>query len=399
MTERLFSKISGSLFLLLLAVILSAFLLSCKKNKVPASSDTPETHSESDETDVSLYDFYNPADDDASWVEALLVHIEEERIAEELAKMEEAMSDYQLEDSELNALNEEFENENTGDNESSEHEIDEEEKNPVDKFFEEAGNGKILTGKNNELRFYEFDNEILSPQKTSDGLVLVHSSDGSVMRNFYDNQYHLIKKEEWNIKSVSDAVKLKTEQFVYSEESSKVIHKDIITQNYFEALSYNEASLPVALKKYALMDDEKYIVMERFWYYDSQSRLIKDEQREYSYKNDNYKNKAELFSRRYEYIYPDIVNEEDEDKKQIPPDFKYFENNVLKMQNIYTLEKGSYYSWIYFDENLSVKTFYKNEIRIRDEYYNKGRLFRTKLYESSETDEGQKSVIRQGGEE
>ena len=74
-------------------------------------------------------------------------------------------------------------------------------------------------------------------------------------------------------------------------------------------------------------------------------------------------------------------NTEKSEKSKIPPDSKYYENNVLKMHNVYTDQKGNWVSTVYFDENLSVKTYYEDYIRVRDEYYNRGRLFRTKVYE------------------
>ena len=55
------------------------------------------------------------------------------------------------------------------------------------------------------------------------------------------------------------------------------------------------------------------------------------------------------------------------------------------MHNKYSSEKGSYVSWIYFDDSLSVKTYYEDDVRVMDEYYNNGSLFRTKVYEKAET--------------
>ena len=110
------------------------------------------------------------------------------------------------------------------------------------------------------------------------------------------------------------------------------------------------------------------------------------------YKNSDYKNKPELFSRRYEYTYNETVNQNEEgetEENEIPPDSKYYENNVLKMKKIYTAQKGAYYTWVYFDENLAVKTYYEDDIRVRDEFYNNGKLFRTKTYEIPQTQEEQ----------
>ena len=380
MTGQFISRIRFSL-LFFVAVILSLSLISCKKKNPVVDEINSDTAKTTEPSDEELYNFYSPAEDDASWVESLLMQIEEERIAEELSKMESSLENYQVE-----------ENQSGSEAAVSDNTEPQEELNPVEKFFEEAKEGKVITGKNNELRFYEFDKEILAPQFTADGLVVVHSNDSSVTRNFYDLKYQLVKKEEWTIKSASDAKKLKTEEFVYSEENGKVIKKDIVTEKTRESVLYNAEGLPSASKKYAVEDDKNYILMERTWAYNEQNKVIKDVQNEYLYKSNDYSDKPELFSRRYEYTFNDTVNQNEEgetEENEIPPDSKYYENNVLKMKKIYTAQKGAYYTWVYFDENLAVKTYYEDDIRVRDEFYNNGKLFRTKTYEKPQTQEEQ----------
>ena len=376
-------------FLLLICAISALMLISCKKKSV---SEIPENEEEEDKKSKnSEFDFYSPAEDNAEWVESLLIRIEEERIAEELAKMEESRSEYLMPEFD-DLLNEEDEEENAEENseenpetaESGEAEPEEaepvEELSAIEKFFEADEQGRILSGKNNELRFYEFQNEVLTPQIREDGYVIIHSTDGRVMRNFYNFDYQLVKKEEWNIRSASDAKKLKTEAYTYSEESGKLSQKEISTEDSVEKVSYNDAAYPLLSKKYTVKDSKQYIMMERSWAYDEENRVIKDEQKEYYYKDSNYKkSKPEVFIRKYEYQYNDDFEDD-----EIPADFKYYENNVLKMQNKYSSEKGNYVSWIYFDDILAVKTYYEDQVRVRDEYYNYGKLYRTKTYEKPE---------------
>ena len=402
MKEFNFQK-SKILLIFFSLLCLSFMLLSCRKKNQTEETQTALTETEEKNSEE---EFYLPSDDNASWVEALLARIEEERIAEELQKMEDSVSEYQLE--------EESEPEKEISEVQNETEIAEE-LNPVEKFFEEAKEGKAVTDIKDEMRFFEFDTEILSSQQTAEGLVIVHADGGNVIRNFYDQTYNLVKKEEWNIKSVTDASKLKTEFFVYSEETRKVVQKEITTPAYFETILYNDEKLPVSAKKYIRKDDKRFISNERYWSYDSENQLLTDEQKEYSYPDKEYEKEAEMFTRRYEYKYPDVVKNSGEnenvqsetsdgmeqtkktEKTEIPPDLKYYENNVLKLQNLYSQEKGSWVSTVFFDENLSVKTYYEKEIRIRDEYYNRGRLFRTKLYENEAAAEaaGEQTVIRQ----
>ncbi len=372
MKAELFLKVRFILLVLFAASLLSV-LTSCRKKN---TSESAENNTEQTEQENEGLDFYSPAEDNALWVETILARIEEERIAEELAKMEEDLSEYQLDEEELEVDEEASEEEE----QLEEEEQESEEQNPIEKFCEEAAEGRVLNGKKQELSFYEFQNEILVPQQTEDGYIVIHSADSAVTRNFYNFEYQLVKKEEWKIKSASDTKLLKTEKFSYTEDTKKINKKDIVTPDSFETISYNENSSPINVKKYILKDEESFITLERSWFYNSDNKIIKDEQKEYSYKNNDYKNPPEVFVRRYEYIYYDNASDSKE-KNEIPPDSKYYENNILKMQYNYTSEKGKWYSWVYFDETFSVKTCYEDDVRISEEYYNSGKLIRKKTYD------------------
>ena len=97
MTGHFISRIRVSL-LFFVAVILSLSLISCKKKNPLVDEINSDTAKTTEPSDEELYNFYSPAEDDASWVESLLMQIEEERIAEELSKMESTLEDYQVED-------------------------------------------------------------------------------------------------------------------------------------------------------------------------------------------------------------------------------------------------------------------------------------------------------------
>ena len=95
MAKKLNTKVRASLFVFVLMLLFSDLIISCKK-KNPEQTDAAENSAEAESDKTEENDFYIPSDDDASWVEALLMKIEEERIAEELAAMEESRSNYEL---------------------------------------------------------------------------------------------------------------------------------------------------------------------------------------------------------------------------------------------------------------------------------------------------------------
>lgn len=379
------------LFFILLLSLAGVLTFSCKKgqkeNLIESQKQTEENaEAPEPEEDYSEYSFYSPATDNASWVEETLARIEEERIAEELRAMEESLSDYEeegLEYSEENQPAEEEESEETSEENGQEDVAAEaetetekvQELSEVEKFFLEEKNGLVKTEKNNNLKFFEFDNETFSQQKVDGKLILIHSNRNSVTRNFYNENYLLEKRENWNISSAENASLEKTEWFVYFQGTSLISSKTITEKEFTERVSYNSEGRPVKSERYAVVEDKEKLISKRNFAYNSDGKIILDELTDYFYKDKDYSELDYSFAKKYTYSY----NVDD-----IPPDFSYFENGILKMQNKYSTTKGTYTSRIYFDDDFSVKTYYENELRVKDTYYSGNKILREKLYEERE---------------
>ena len=367
----------------LISILLSSAIFLSKKLK---RGETEESKNHNEELSFDI-DLYNPALDDATWVESVFARIEEERIAEELRVMEESLEEYQIDDaSELIKADEE---ESTMNSESESSEVSEmsdetndsqaeETLSEIENFFSEEKEEVTKTGKNDLLSFYEFDNEIFTSQDSEGNHILVHSMKEKVNRFFYDDEYKLIKKEVWNIPSVFKAVLEKTETYKYFENSKVVSEKEITGPYTVENVKYNNDGKTLSAEKYAVFEDKEHITEKRLFSYDDDGNLLSDELKEYFYKADDYKNLDYSFTKKYLYSYND---------EGIPPDFKYFENGILKMHNKYSTEKGNFTSRIFFDEGLSVKSYYENNIRVRDVYYRNNSIIREKVYEEPEKSE------------
>ena len=329
-------------------------------------------------------ELYSPALDNGMWVESLLAQIEEERIAEELRAMEESLEEYQQEEEETDELEESEETEEVA--ESSEPVEPAESLEPlepvkvseVEQFFSEVKPETVKHEKNGGLKYFEFDNEIFSPQNSDGNRILIHAVKEKVSRFFYNDEYKLVKKEIWNIPSAIKSVLEKTETYEYFDGTKVVSEKTVIENKSVEKISYNSDGKLAAVKKYAVADEKQYITSERNFSYNDEGKLLSDLLKEYYYKASDYKVLDYSFTKKYIYTY----NEGD-----IPPDFKYYENGILKMHNKYSEEKGTYTSRIYFDEGLSVKAYYENYVRIRDVYYRNNSIIREKVYERPEQSE------------
>ena len=370
------SKKIISLFVVLIFLI---GIISCKKkpqnenqenqNAQAEQTNQLESVTETDSLEQSDFDFYTSACDNGAWVEELLARLEEERIADELASMEESLSEYQngeISETEKSEV----------ENESAESAVASENAEPqlseVEKFFSQEKADTIIHDKNNKLKFYEFENEIFAPQYQNGNLINIHANGNYIDRYFYDDNYHLIKKENWNIPSVQGAKLEKTEEYEYYQDSNVISKKTVTTSAAFEKLTYSKTAKILTSEKYAITEGKNQITSKRKLSYDSEDRLVSDSLTEYFYADKEYKELDYSFTKKYDYEY---------NEGEIPPDFKYYENDVLKMLNKYSSEKGKYVSEIFFDKNFSVKTYYENDVRVKDVFYNGGKITREKLYD------------------
>ncbi len=370
-------------------VFSACFLVTIKFLFTDNSKKEQLENQEDQNTDFSLdTEIYVPALDDAMWVESVLARIEEERIAEELRVMEESLEEYQIaEDIEIPESVENIETTKNPEDEdvevidSSENEEDSEEPevlSEIEKFFIEEKTEKAKAGKNDRLAFYEFDNEVFSTHDSEGNHILIHAEKEKVNRFFYNEEYQLVKKETWNIPSAFKAVLEKTEKYEYFKDAKAVASKTITGPDSVENVKYNKDGRISSVEKYAVIEDKKNIISQRFFSYDDDGNILSDELKEYFYKADDYKELDYSFTKKYLYTYND---------EGIPPDFKYYENEVLKMYNKYSIEKGNYTSRIYFDEGFSVKSYYENNVRVKDVYYRNSTVIREKVYEQPEKSE------------
>lgn len=283
--------------------------------------------------------------DSGDWIDTLILQLEEERIASEINLMLEEEADVQ----------------------NIENQAEE-----IEKVFSDELQAKELTGKSDYLSFMEYDKEILIPQKTSDGYILIHSSGENVTRNFYDDSFRLVTKETWNIKSANNSQLLLTEEFKYPEHANNVIWKKSIALESETEVTYADDGSVLEKTTYTLYKDKRYRKSKVSYTYTKDKKIEQESSISYYYRED-YSKLLESFEKKYVYQY----NVDD-----IPPDFKYYENNVLKMQNKYSSEKGTYTSQIFFDGNMAVKTYYENDIRKKDVYTQNEKVLRVKEYEN-----------------
>ncbi|MCR4630094.1 MAG: hypothetical protein K5786_00515 [Treponema sp.] len=287
--------------------------------------------------------FYDPSQESADWVDSCISLVEEERIAAQLALLED--EDFIIEEEPLP-----------------------EPESPVisDKPATE------ISGKDGQLVTSEFENEKLITQEHNGKRILIYASNGNVLRKIYDEKQRIEKEEEWEISSVDKQEVKKSTEYIYSEESGRIAKKKITENGRLEIISFVGKGLVAKKEVYQILEKENKIISSFERRYNQEEKVSSEVSTSYTYTDDTYEKLKESYEQKYEYFY----NEGD-----IPPDFKYYEDGMLRMHNKYSVEKGSYTSQIYFDNNYSVKTYYEDSVRVREVFFIDGQVRREKLYE------------------
>ena len=313
---------------------------------------------------ISIYEcsrFYSENLETADWVDSLIIKIEEERIADEIAKMEtDALSD--LENSELSVIEE----------------ILDEQNEQIEKVFSDSVEQKEIFSRNGNLIFMEFNQEIFIPKKTENGYEIIHSQNNNVTRNFYNQKFLLESSQKWVIEPLKiqeNQNPVSIENYFYDDETSAVTKTEKITydgdiQN-LQMILYDEKKQISQKKEYKIIDEKKHLIQQNDFKYDEEGNIIQNEKKEYYY-NEDFSVLNEQFSRKYVYK----INEEN-----LPPDFEYFENDVLKMRNKYSVQKGNYTSQVFFEDDFSVKTYYIEEKKVKEVYYSGESVLRVRNYD------------------
>lgn len=293
--------------------------------------------------------YFDGVSDSGDWIDDLLIRLEEERIALEINEMDEIL------------------------NESLEHEFKVDEAAEIEKMFTDEVKSREITGKNNQLSFMEFENEILIPQKTADGYIVIHSSGNNTERNFYDANFRLVTKENWNIGNSSEGKLIETNDFEYFEDTNVVSIKLVKLEESEIKYIYTKEGLISEKIEYDLYKDKSYPVTKSLFKYNEDNKIVNQILETYTYKK-NYSKISETFTKQYLYTYNEV--------EDIPADFEYYENGFLKKRNKYSTEKGNYTSQIFFEDNFAVKTYFENELRVRDVYTHNNQVIREKIYEN-----------------
>lgn len=314
-------------------------------------------------TVIDCLSFYNPYDEKADWVDDLIIQVEEERIAQEITDMEDELTE--------------------GIYEPGEYE------QQIEEALSEEKSEKYYVGKDSQLKIMEFDQEIFIPVHNEDSFVLIDATNGDVKRSYFDGEYRLLKKETWKANNANDAKLMEQEDYEFNEDEFRPCKKTVRSETKVNIYTYNDSGLVLHSENYDIVErtvkkktvKEDVLIAVYDWTYNEDDKVETEICRQNFYDED-YKKIEYTFVKKHIYTYNDFGDEVDEDDKDnIPPDFEYYEDDVLKMKNKYSAEMGTYTSQVFFENDYSVKTYYEKYKRVKDVYTVGKKVKRIKEYE------------------
>jgi len=227
---------------------------------------------------------------------------------------------------------------------------------------------KLYINKLNELKVLKFEDEVLIPNDNS----FIEKNKSTVSKSFYDDNYRLIKKEHWKIGSLIESKVVKTEFYEYKDNTMLLKQKKEITDTENITYFYNDQGILKSVDEYKIFEDKEYLVKNTTLDYDNKNRLKSDNQTFYTY-DEKFKKITKKTVKTYKYF-----NKENEEST---PDSEFYEDGKLRIKNVYSDVNGTYTSEVYFDNNMSVKSFYENDLLKKEIFYVDGVEKRVQNYE------------------
>ena len=239
-----------------------------------------------------------------------------------------------------------------------------------------------FTDTEKKLRFYSFNDEVLSLQKNQDGYTAISSDNKTAVRKFYDNAFRLYKREFWNLSGGAETSEAaKTENYIYAD-GAKPVSAVITEPKKRMEISYDESGRIVISKVFAAENEsseksaDPNAAVEIKFNLKSMTRF-------------SYGESGKLTERYYEsYDYRRGKLTDTETKREVyehktedgEPDYYFYENGALRMKRIYR-SVDAYTAYMYFDGGYSSESVYENGRHVRDLFFLYGKLVRSRNYE------------------
>ncbi|MBP5359142.1 MAG: hypothetical protein J6W60_09910 [Treponema sp.] len=216
----------------------------------------------------------------------------------------------------------------------------------------------------NRLAFFNYGEEFFTPSRPLDGsnsIVNVNSS--IIVRNIYDEQYRLTEKITWkNASTVKDSEMLSKVTYYYGSDDSSFPtreRKELYDKKIVNIIRYSKTGKVLQFEKYSKASAKAKEVLEQkiVYEYDSKGRVTKEET------SDLLKDEGRFLNKKREYRYL---------RETVKPNVWYYEEGKLRLLTEYGENDDSYVETVFFDGGFSIKSEFKDGVKVNETIYHEG---------------------------
>lgn len=261
---------------------------------------------------------------------------------------------------------------------------------------------KKIKNAENMLSMHSYGNEVFSIKERENRRISITAFEKKLTRQYFDSKMRIIKRETWDLNGgINGAHKTKTESYTYKGDSTSAERATIIEGNMRYQQKYDENGRLIERRNFMVLKNpeesqqdgttssnvsensasstsstaekkQKVVLKNRTtWKYNASGHISEKYFVEYNYKDENSTQLTSRTSKKESYIYK---------IQDGPPDYFYYENNILRMQTEYS-GQNDYKTTSYFDGGFTVESYYENGMHKKDYYYLNGSLVRSRDYE------------------
>ena len=238
----------------------------------------------------------------------------------------------------------------------------------------------LFRNSNQRLKLFEYGEEQLTLNSSSDGQIVLSVNANTVRRLTYDRSWRQIEKLVLkNSTSFADVKLLSKTTYRYKEsvletgdtdgngavqnsaeetraedktppsfEKPEFMREELFSQKKIIETDFNEEGKPLKVRVYSTEGEEQKLVRVTVRKYDDENRIVSEQETSY------YEESTE--TKRNEFTYTDVSE---------IPDLKFYENGKLRLEDKY-LSESSYEETLYFDNDIRVRVKYEHGRKIRE---------------------------------
>lgn len=250
---------------------------------------------------------------------------------------------------------------------------EQDEKNKNEKEF-------TYSDKSGNLRRFYYNGEGMSVNSYGGNVYITRTYEKKIVRKCFDENYRLYHEEEFSFDANPKNIRLlnlKTYNYAQNSILPLLLVEEKKDSGIEITTKFNEKGLASAVKTVHVEDKKNLTDRLESYLYDSQNRITEYELTTWSYKKNLLgRLVTESVKTKYEYSYHD---EKSDEEANIPPDYKFYEDGVLRMERKYSAQ-DDFTEKLFFTDEIYVETVYQNGVKKLEIIYTNGKESRRREF-------------------